>query len=112
MDDPAMDSCIETCNHCHQTCLRSAMTMCLETGGKHVEPAHFRLMLNCAEMCQTATNFMLSRSSVHDVVCAACAEVCAACADSCAELDGMEACTEACRRCADECRSMGGAANT
>ena len=26
------------------------MNHCLKTGGKHVEPDHFRLMLNCAEM--------------------------------------------------------------
>ena len=56
------DSCIDECISCHQTCLQTAMGHCLETGGKHVEPVHFRLMMSCAEICQTSANFMLSDS--------------------------------------------------
>ena len=33
-----------------------AMNHCLEAGGKHVEPGHFKLMMAGAEMCQTAAN--------------------------------------------------------
>src|SRR5206468_10759424 len=48
-----MNRCIETCLSCYRTCLGTAMNLCLETGGKHVEPAHFRLMMACAEICRT-----------------------------------------------------------
>lgn len=62
---PAMQNCINECLSCHQMCLSEAMNHCLEAGGSHVEPEHFRLMLNCAEMCQTSANFMLSHSALH-----------------------------------------------
>jgi hypothetical protein len=100
-------SCIETCLQCHQACLHIAMTHCLETGGDHVQAEHFRLMMNCAEICQTAANFMLSQSPLHVVVCAACAEVCIACADSCEQIGDMEECVNTCHRCAQQCESMG-----
>lgn len=41
-----MQACINECLRCYQTYLSRAMTHCLETGGKHVEPAHFRLMMH------------------------------------------------------------------
>jgi hypothetical protein len=101
-----MQQCIDECLNCHRVCLQEAMNHCLETGGKHVEPAHFRLMINCAEICQTSANFMLSSSELHKRVCAVCAEVCEACAQSCEQVGDMQACVEACRRCAESCRRM------
>lgn len=98
--------CIEACQNCHSVCLQMAMNHCLEIGGKHVEPEHFRLMLSCAEICQTSANFMLSGSPLHSRICAACAEVCEACAQSCEKVGDMDACVEACRRCAESCRKM------
>lgn len=103
-----MQSCIEACTHCHQTCLKTAMNHCLETGGKHVEPGHFRLMLNCAGICQTSANFMLSGSDFSNQVCAVCVGICEACADSCEEVGGMDDCVAACRECAESCREMSG----
>jgi hypothetical protein len=84
------------------------MNHCLESGGKHVEPTHFRLMINCAEICRTAADFMLSNSNLHARICAACAEVCDACAQSCEQVGEMDECIQACRRCADSCRKMSG----
>ena len=83
-----------------------AMNHCVESGGKHVEPAHFRLMMNCAELCQTAANFVLSSSSLHQRVCAACDEVCEACATNCEKVGDMDECVRVCRRCAESCRQM------
>jgi len=104
--DQDMARCIEACQHCHNTCLQTAMSLCLETGGEHLEPEHFRLMMNCAEICQTAANFMLSASAVHERLCQIGAEVCDACADSCDEIGGMDDCVKACRDCAESCRQM------
>jgi len=84
------------------------MNRCLELGGKHVEPQHFRLMMNCAEICRTTADFMLSSSSMHARICAACAEVCEACAQSCEQVGNMQECVQACRRCATSCRQMAG----
>ena len=60
-----MPRCIETCLSCDRTCLSTAMDHCLETGGKHVEPAHFRLMMACAEMYRTPAHFMLINTPHH-----------------------------------------------
>jgi hypothetical protein len=103
-----MQSCIDNCLHCYQMCLGMAMTHCLETGGKHTEPAHFRLMMACAEICRTSAHFMLLNSPHHKHVCKACAEICTECAKDCERVGGMEDCVQACRQCAESCRAMAG----
>jgi hypothetical protein len=107
----AMQNCIDDCLQCYQTCTREAMNHCLEAGGRHVEPKHFRLMMNCAEMCRTAAEFMLSSSALHARICAACAEVCDACAQNCEEIGDMDDCALECRRCAQSCLQMSSAAD-
>lgn len=108
MNGPSHDvqGCIETCLACHRTCLGMASHHCLETGGRHVEPEHFRLMLACAEACRASAALMLIGSPVHRHQCGACAEICAACARSCEDVGGMEACVAACRACEAACRAM------
>ncbi|PTR17399.1 hypothetical protein C8R31_101562 [Nitrosospira sp. Nsp2] len=107
-----IDSCIDVCNSCHQICLQTAMTYCLESGGEHVEPEHLRLMMSCAEICQTASNFMLSGSRFSEQICRVCTEICDACAESCEKIGDMEECASACRDCAESCRNMGGDATS
>lgn len=80
----------------------------LEARGKHLEAEHFRLMINCAEICQTSANFLLSGSTFHHHVCGVCAENYEACAKSCEQVGGMEDCVRACRECAESCRQMAG----
>lgn len=101
-----LQQCIEACLACYQSCRQTSMNHCLETGGRHVEPDHFRLMSACAEICRTSADFMLIGTSLHKVVCGACADVCEACATSCADIGDMAACVDACRRCAESCRAM------
>ncbi len=91
---------------CHRVCQQTALNHCLEAGGAHVEPAHYRLMLNCAEICQTSANFQLGSSSFSAQVCGVCAEVCLACAMSCKKVGGMSDCVEACDHCAQTCAKM------
>jgi len=101
-----MRSCIEDCQRCAMTCLSDAIGHCLEMGGRHTEPRHFKLMLDCAEICQTAANFMARGSDHHRHICRECAEICRACAESCEALGDMEECVAACRRCAESCEKM------
>lgn len=98
--------CIDNCLKCHAVCLGMAATHCLETGGEHVRPQHFRLMLDCADMCVTTADFMLRKSQFHRETCGLCARICRACAEDCRSLDGMEACVEACEACAASCEAM------
>jgi hypothetical protein len=104
-----MQACIDACTKCHQVCLQTALTHCIDAGGAHVEPSHFRLMMNCAELCQASANLQLSRSIFSAQLCALCAQVCDACALSCEQTGGMQACVQVCRDCAQSCRSMSGA---
>jgi hypothetical protein len=103
---PEMAACIDDCLSCYRTCLGMAMSHCLEAGGEHVAPPHFRLMMTCAEICRSSAHLMLIGTEHHRQSCAACAEICEACARDCARLDGMEPCVEACQRCAASCRAM------
>ena len=105
IESPMQDG-INACLDCHSMCFRMATTFCLEKGGRHVEQKHLRLMLNCAELCQTSANFMLSDSPMHGRVCLICAEACEACAKSCEQVGDMRECVEECLRCAKSCREM------
>ncbi|MYN17835.1 four-helix bundle copper-binding protein [Rugamonas sp. FT107W] len=102
----AMQDCIDACDNCHQACLQTALTHCLEMGGRHVEPNHFRLMLDCAAVCEMSANLQLSGSRFSSRICALCADICHACALSCLELDGMEECVRACEACEHSCHQM------
>jgi hypothetical protein len=103
--------CIDACTGCAQTCLDAALNHCLERGGEHVAPPHFRLMMDCAEICQLSARLQLGSSEFAEEFCALCAQVCLACADSCDALEGMDDCAQACRDCARSCETMSGMAS-
>jgi hypothetical protein len=111
-----MHSCIQNCLDCHSICLNT-VTYCLQKGGNHVEQSHIRLLLDCAEICQTSANFMLRTSQLHPRTCEVCAEVCERCAENYVRVAApkelrmgddaqMKACADMCRRCAESCRQM------
>lgn len=104
-----MQQCIQNCSECHRTCL-ATVPHCLEMGGEHASPHHITLLLDCAEMCATSTNFMLRHSDLHGRTCSLCAEICERCADDCEQMAHgdfqMLACAEMCRRCAQSCHHM------
>lgn len=100
--------CIQNCQDCHRACLQT-LAYCLDLGGRHAEPAHLRLMIDCAEICQTSANFMIRASDLHGHTCAACAAVCARCAEDCERMSDdlrMKACADTCRHCAESCNRM------
>ena len=104
--EPDMKACMDACHECHITCLHMAMNHCLEAGGRHAEPQHMKLMLDCAQICSVAIDFMARKPEHHRHICRECAEICRACASSCEGLDGMEDCVAACRKCAEACDKM------
>ena len=103
-----VQDCIELCIDCHKACMETAI-YCLQQGGKHAEANHVRLMFDCAEICQTAANFMQRGSDLHHHTCAACAAICQRCAEDCERMSDdsrMATCAETCQRCADSCQRM------
>lgn len=107
MSHATIDSnCAQTCRACADLCYSTALNHCLEMGGKHVEPEHFKLMLTCAKICETCACVEITGSPFCAQMCKVCAEVCEACASNCERIGEMDECVAACRRCADECRKM------
>lgn len=106
-ESAAMQACIDDCTSCHRTCLHN-VRHCLEKGGKHADPSHIALLLDCAQICATSADFLTRHSAQHQGTCRVCAEICEACAKSCEALgdDMMKKCAEECRRCAESCRKM------
>ena len=107
-----MRECIEECTACHCACLDAVMH-CLMEGGDHAAPAHIRLLLDCAEICQTTANFMVRGSDMHMAMNQACADICERCAEACARFtddEFMQQCAQICRKCAQACRTMAGMA--
>ena len=105
-----MEQCIENCINCHRVCLETAARHFRGERSPQLEESHVRLLLDCAEICQTSANFMLRGSPYHPITCLACAELCRACEESCRTIAGEDEqlglCADACAECAQHCERM------
>ena len=103
-----MEECIRNCSDCHHICVET-ISYCLQKGGQHTEYQHIRLLLDCAQICQTSADFMLRGSDLHKYTCDVCAQVCGRCAEDCERMandEQMHVCAEMCRSCAESCHRM------
>jgi hypothetical protein len=103
-------TCADLCQATHRACIET-MLYCLRHAGAYADADHIRLLADCAQMCQTAADFMLRGSPLHGAVCAVCAEVCDQCAVECdafGDEGRLEACARLCRQCAASCENMAG----
>lgn len=105
----ATQACIRDCQDYHRVCLETVQ-YCLQAGGRHAEAGHVRSLLDCAEACETAAHFFMTRgSTIQGRTCEVCAEACERCAAACdrfGDAEAMKACAETCRHCATSCRQM------
>ncbi len=99
--------CIQDCLDCFKTC-NQTLIRCLGMGGKHAEIEHLNLIMDCARICNTNSEFMLRNSTYYPQTCGLTADICDECADTCDrfEDDFMKECASVCRRCAESCREM------
>lgn len=96
---------------CHRIC-EETITHCLYTGGPHAEPDHVRLLMDCADICRVAADFLVRGSQFTASIAALCADICEACAAGCEHFHDdaqMVSCAQACRRCAQACRQVANA---
>jgi hypothetical protein len=111
-NDELMQTCLSDCLKCYELCMQ-LIPYCLEKGGKHANPEHMKLLMDCAEMCQTSANFLLRGSKQHASTCTTCALICRVCGISCDEFgeddEQMKACAAACFKCAESCEAMAAA---
>ncbi len=99
---------IDDSTECFKTCART-LQYCLERGDEHVNPDHINLLMDCSDICKSATVLMLRRSDYAAEICELCAEICERCADSCETFENDEAmqeCAKVCRECADSCHDV------
>ena len=100
--------CAQACADGHQYCIET-IVYCRHRGGAFAEAGSLLVLLDCAELCHTTTDFTLRGSNMCPTLWAICAESADRCALSC---DGfgddrqMRACAAAARRCAIVCREM------
>lgn len=99
--------CIHDSLECYQSCTETRRR-CLKLGGKHAEPEHINLLVDCARICSINADFMLRDSTYYPQICALAADICDECADTCERFDDsfMQECAVTCRRCAESCREM------
>lgn len=106
--DTRMQQAIANASACASSCLES-INYCIHMGGKHVQPLHLALLLDCAKICEMSADYMLRESEFHGPICGVCADICDRCAESCDQFRGddqMKDCAEKCRSCSDSCREM------
>jgi hypothetical protein len=93
-------------DECHETCVEG-MIHSLSEGGDFAKLEHIRWLLDCAEICQFAGNFVIRHSEYAGDILSICAFICEDCAQSCEtffEDEHMKNCAEVCRNCAAVCR--------
>lgn len=106
--DSPMQECIDICYDCSKMCLEM-IPSCLGKGEKHADPTHILLLQNCAEICRTSAQFMMTNSAFSNDLCSVCADVCRQCAEDCDSFgddEMMKQCAEVCRACADSCEGI------
>ncbi|HTH15193.1 MAG TPA: four-helix bundle copper-binding protein [Magnetospirillum sp.] len=101
----AFRACIDACDSAHRHCMEAAIH-CMQQGGHQWEVV--QLLLDTADITETASDFMLRSSRQHHLLCRVAAEIAMRCADACdrfAESDlRLGQCAKACRRAAEECQ--------
>ena len=103
--DPDLRHCIDLCQSCHATCVET-INHCLHLGGAHGDPAHIRLLSDCADICRVTADFVLRASEYYNYPMGVCAFLCERCASECDVLGGdafIGDCARACRSCHAEC---------
>ncbi|MGE5547431.1 MAG: four-helix bundle copper-binding protein [Solirubrobacterales bacterium] len=105
----AMKNCIDACDAAHRACTEAAIHG-MQQGGALADWELVQLLLDAADIAETATDFMLRSSRQHQGVVRVAAEIVDKCADACEKHAGgdlrMKECAEACRRAATQCRKL------
>ena len=101
-----MERCIRECIACYEVCLETAVNHQLGLAEMELDPAHLRLLISCAEICQTTTRVMMTGSPLHKPAARICAKLCRRCAAVSERCAGTERCAQAARACAEWCQRI------
>jgi hypothetical protein len=106
-----MQECIDACIDA-RSARRSTMDYCMRQGGKMMNAALMRMLLDCSDTCGMCADMIMRDSDSMREMCRLCADMGTQCADMCAKMptdSQMVACAEACRRAAAACRELAAA---
>ena len=104
----SMTDCIDDCVASHRMCLETAAWL-TKQGGASATASLIAMLNDCAELCQATANSMLRESSLHTILCRACADGCERCARECLSHvvgERIKLCSATCKDCAASCRMM------
>ena len=98
--------CADSARRCQDACLEAAMRWGIRTAGTRGDASHLGLLLDCANACAMAADFLHRGSDYANYPCGICAWLCEHCARSCEHLGGdgdIAAVVERLHECADRC---------
>lgn len=101
-----MQTCILNCTRCHEVCLKTSSASLDQHGDARKAVT---TLLVCADLCRVCADTLIRNSSLHPILCRACAEVCARAAATCTDFQKdplFKECAAACRDCFDSCTAM------
>ena len=101
-----MERCIRECIACYDVCLETAVNHQLGITKTQLEPAHLRLLISCAEICQTTARVIQTGSPLHKPAGRICAKMCRRCAAESERDPATERCAQAARACAEWCQRV------
>lgn len=78
----AFTACIDACDSAHRHCMEAAIH-CMQQGGVGAEWELIQLLLDTADIAETASDFMLRSSRQHHLVCKVAGEIALRCAQAC-----------------------------
>lgn len=107
--DAVLRDCIEACGDCLRVLRSYARNGARAGPGSRRERAMWRLMLDCAEVCEATANLLRADLACPPQRIEACRKLCAECAAACdatAPSGPIGACAAACRRCAQACMAV------
>ena len=109
-----MLECVEACMACLVVLRAYARSGARAGPGSTVDRALWRLMLDCAEVCEATASFLRAESTFPPQLTESCTQLCDECAAACESAapasPGLEACSAACRRGAKACFALRGLA--
>jgi hypothetical protein len=108
-----MDEAARACAEGHRVSTRTFSHLrTWERDASVASPDDLRLLLDCAQVCSVAADFLLRASEFHVLMCSLCAEICRKCQQNCRQLAAAEGdpvlaeCAAACLQCSNACRRV------
>jgi len=105
----AFKACIDACDSAHRHCTEAAIH-CMQQGGVGSEWELIQLLLDTADITETASDFMLRSSRQHTLVLQVAGQIALRCAEACESYANKDLrlgqTAKACRKAAEACAKL------